>query len=88
VAAPDSRAHRVHEPAKVGVAAVAVLDDYEPGPDEEDVVVDVQEGDLRALLAEHHPERVEELDVLVVVVHPRHEAQPERVRPEVHLVVD
>jgi hypothetical protein len=48
--------------AHVCVARVAKLDDDEPAPDEEAVVVHVQKGDLVGLLAQDHPQRVEELD--------------------------
>jgi hypothetical protein len=49
-------------------------------------MVHVEEGDLRALLAQHHPHGVEQLDVLVVVVHPGDEAEAEGGRAEVDLV--
>eukprot|EP00976_Prorocentrum_cordatum_P081082 1184251-Prorocentrum_minimum.AAC.3 len=63
---------RVNARAEVAVSHGLQLHHHEPRPDQQRVVVNVQEGQLVELLAHNHEEGVQQLNVLVVVVQPDH----------------
>ena len=60
----------VHGGTEIAITSSFHFADQEPGPDQQDMVVAVQEGDLVVLLAQDHPESVQQLNILIVVVNP------------------
>lgn len=77
VAVHDHVDEAVHSGAKVAITSSLDFADKKPRPDEQHVVVAVQEGHLVVLLAQDHPSGVQQLHELVVVVHPDEEADAE-----------
>lgn len=68
----------VHASAEVAITASFDLANQKPSPNEEDVMVAMQERNLIVLLSQNHPHSVKQLNVLVVVVNPNQEANAER----------
>ena len=63
--------HKAVDPSaeECGAIANVVVKQQTPNRTDGEVVVDVQEGDLAILLAEHHPDGIKHIEVLCQVVH-------------------
>ena len=63
----------IHHSSKVGVATCTHFHHEEPAPDEQDVMVAVEERRLLIFLADDHEDGIKQLHILVVVVQPHQE---------------